>query len=72
MIAAVRARTERPFQVNVFCHTRPVADAAREAAWVNAEALWTIRDASLLGGRYVDMLDGVTAVIGKSLLVAVQ
>jgi len=42
--------------------------AAREAAWVNAEALWTIRDASFLGGRYVDMLDGITAVIGKSLL----
>ena len=42
--------------------------AAREAAWVNAEALWTIRDASFLGGRYVEMLDGITAVIGKSLL----
>ncbi|HEV8147208.1 MAG TPA: DUF5995 family protein [Bryobacteraceae bacterium] len=44
--------------------------AAREAAWVNAEALWTIRDASLLAGRYMGMLDGITTVIGKSLLVA--
>ena len=44
--------------------------AAREAAWVNAEALWEIRDASLLAARYVEMLDGITAVIGKSLLTA--
>jgi nitronate monooxygenase len=34
MIAAVRARTERPFQVNVFCHHPAVADAAREASWL--------------------------------------
>ncbi|HEX4608464.1 MAG TPA: nitronate monooxygenase, partial [Urbifossiella sp.] len=34
MIAAVRARTDRPFQVNVFCHRVAVADAAREAAWL--------------------------------------
>jgi nitronate monooxygenase len=35
MIAAVRARTARPFQVNVFCHQPAVADAARAAAWLN-------------------------------------
>ena len=34
MIAAVRARTERPFQVNVFCHKPAVQDAAREASWL--------------------------------------
>src|SRR5439155_17175527 len=34
MIAAVRAGTDRPFQVNVFCHRPAVADAAREAAWL--------------------------------------
>src|SRR5262249_54969094 len=34
MIGAVRARTERPFQVNVFCHKPAVADAAREASWL--------------------------------------
>ena len=30
LIAAVRARTERPFQVNVFCHKPAVADAVVE------------------------------------------
>jgi nitronate monooxygenase len=34
MIVAVRSRTPRPFQVNVFCHRPAVADAAREAAWL--------------------------------------
>jgi nitronate monooxygenase len=34
MIAAVRARTERPFQVNLFCHKPAAADAAREASWL--------------------------------------
>lgn len=33
MIAVVRARTARPFNVNVFVHADPVPDAAREAAW---------------------------------------
>ena len=32
-IAAIRAGTDRPFNVNFFCHTPPAADAAREAAW---------------------------------------
>jgi nitronate monooxygenase len=35
MIRAVRALTDRPFNVNVFCHTPATADQAREAAWVN-------------------------------------
>ena len=35
MIAAVRSKTDRPFQVNVFCHRPALADAAREAAWLN-------------------------------------
>ena len=34
MIAAVRAATDRPFNVNVFCHRPAVADEAREAAWL--------------------------------------
>ena len=34
MIAAVRARTERPFLVNVFCHKPGVADVDREASWL--------------------------------------
>src|SRR5215218_9277387 len=34
MIAAVRAATDRPFNVNVFCHRPAVADRARESAWL--------------------------------------
>lgn len=34
MIAAVRAKTDRAFNVNVFCHRPAVADQVREAAWV--------------------------------------
>jgi len=32
-IAAIRAITDRPFNVNFFCHAMPAFDAAREAAW---------------------------------------
>src|SRR4051794_13530982 len=35
MIAAVRSRTDRPFNVNVFCHRPAATDAAREAAWLD-------------------------------------
>src|SRR5689334_5652761 len=35
MIAAVRSRTDRPFQVNVFCHRPAVADVARESTWLS-------------------------------------
>jgi nitronate monooxygenase len=31
----IRAVTDRPFNLNFFCHTPPVADNAREAAWRN-------------------------------------
>jgi nitronate monooxygenase len=34
LIAAVRARTDRPFNVNVFCHRPAVRDAAIEGAWI--------------------------------------
>jgi nitronate monooxygenase len=34
MIAEVRARTARPFQVNLFCHRPAVADADRERRWI--------------------------------------
>jgi nitronate monooxygenase len=34
MIAEVRERTARPFNVNVFCHAPAHADAPREAAWL--------------------------------------
>jgi nitronate monooxygenase len=32
-LAAIRARTDRPFNVNFFCHAPPQPDAAREARW---------------------------------------
>ena len=32
-LAAIRAGTDRPFNVNFFCHTPPTPDAARDAAW---------------------------------------
>ena len=32
-LAAIRAQTDRPFNVNFFCHRPPPADAARDAAW---------------------------------------
>jgi nitronate monooxygenase len=35
MIAAVRARTAGPFNVNLFCHRPPKADSAVEAAWID-------------------------------------
>lgn len=34
MIAAVRSKTDRPFNVNVFCHRPAVPNAAREGAWL--------------------------------------
>ncbi|SFH74369.1 NAD(P)H-dependent flavin oxidoreductase [Planctomicrobium piriforme] len=34
MIVAVRSLTDRPFQVNVFCHRPAIADVAREQAWL--------------------------------------
>lgn len=37
-IAQVRAATDRPFNVNLFLHTDPVPDPAREAAWLQALA----------------------------------
>ncbi len=32
-LAAIKAQTFRPFNVNFFCHTPPVPDDEREAAW---------------------------------------
>lgn len=34
MIAEVRARTEAPFNVNLFCHRPAVPNPAKEAAWI--------------------------------------
>ena len=32
-LTAIRARTDKPFNVNFFCHPTPEIDAGREAAW---------------------------------------
>ena len=32
-VSAIRAATSKPFNLNFFCHTPPVPDADREAAW---------------------------------------
>lgn len=32
-LAALKAQTTKPFNVNFFCHTPPTPDAGREAAW---------------------------------------
>jgi hypothetical protein len=45
--------------------------AAREAAWTNSEILWHLHSAPPLYSRYMDVLDGLTAVAGKSLLAPV-
>ena len=37
-LAAIRAQTVKPFNVNFFCHTPPQADAQREATWRTALA----------------------------------
>ena len=37
-LAAIRAATDRPFNVNYFCAPPPVPDAARDAAWRDALA----------------------------------
>lgn len=34
LIAETRALTDRPFQVNLFCHTPPASSPARESAWL--------------------------------------
>ena len=37
-LATIKAQTDRPFNVNFFCHTQPSADSQREAAWRTALA----------------------------------
>src|SRR5271166_4892408 len=32
-LAAIRSQTDKPFNVNFFCHTPPTSDPDREAAW---------------------------------------
>jgi hypothetical protein len=45
--------------------------AAREAAWSNAELLWHLNDAPALSASFLDTLDGLTTVAGKTIMVPV-
>lgn len=45
--------------------------AARESAWNSAQLMWHLRSEPLLASNFVDTLDGLTTVAGKSLLVPV-
>ena len=45
--------------------------AARESAWHNAELLWHLRSAPELSSTFIDTLDGLTTLVGKTLLVPV-
>jgi uncharacterized protein DUF5995 len=42
---------------------------ARDAAWVNAEALWALRGDGFLSRRWVDVLDRSVGLAGRGLLV---
>lgn len=42
---------------------------ARDAAWTNAEVLWTLRDAPVLYRRYLETLDRSVGLAGRGLLV---
>ena len=74
MIIATRARTERPFNVNLFVHAAAKADATREQQWLQAlrplfdqysteppSALQTIISACprLIGSRRLNRLDAL-------------
>lgn len=56
-LAAITAQTDRPYNINFFCHAPPVPDAARDARWLAALAPYHAEfgiDASQLpagGGR---------------------
>jgi hypothetical protein len=45
--------------------------AARQSAWQNAEHLWLLRTLPILGSSFMDVLDGLTTVISKTLMVPV-
>lgn len=45
--------------------------AARGAAWNNAALLWEFRELPLAASALLDGLEGMTTVIGKTLLVPV-
>lgn len=60
-IAAMRAATDRPFNINLFCHQPAVADPAREARWIErlrpAFAAFGAEPPSALAEIYRSFLD---------------
>lgn len=54
-LTAIKSRTQRPFNVNFFCHVPPTPDAARETAWRAALAPYyaelDIDPAAIASGR---------------------
>lgn len=45
--------------------------AAREAAWQNSEILWHVQSSITISSSFIDTLDGLTTVVGKTLLISV-
>jgi hypothetical protein len=45
---------------------------ARDAAWLNSEVLWTLRPLPELGTSYLGMLDRMTGLAGRGLLVRTE
>src|ERR1700716_3880400 len=43
--------------------------AARETAWINAQALWHLRDISFIYKQYLDGMDRTTAFASRALLI---
>ena len=44
-------------------------DAARETAWINAQALWHLRDISFIYKQYLDGMDRTAAFTGRALMI---
>jgi nitronate monooxygenase len=74
-VAAIRAQTSAPFNLNFFCHQPPVVDPAREAAWRQALAPYyrelglDIGAVPVGGGRFP--FDAASAAIVEELRPAV-
>jgi nitronate monooxygenase len=66
----VRAQTDKPYNVNFFCHAEPAADAARDAAWRAALApyfreLGLAVDTVPVGGSRRPFNDEAVAVLSE-------
>ena len=70
-IHAIRAATERPFNLNFFCHAQPRFDAARDARWreslAAAHAEFGIDTATIGAGAARNPFDAAGAEIIESL-----